>query len=862
MVVSLAAALPLLLTPAPPQSVFDHVSTIEPAGALASHVAPNGEVLFQALGTSVVRLDLDAIRACETGAPTTPCDPDGVLLGTSAKLDAAVFKIVPVSNTAYLACGGDYGLYGVVNDNVVHIDPENLDGRWCLDAEVTPDGLLMYVLFAGFDSSELRVYTLPPLGTEITLWQTIELSSTNPMPPTDPAIRPGTAYAIELRGLDAYIANGRGGLVKVSPYIDKVGNLQWDVDQGPPLDPGAIGCIHPGDCFAESRVRDLKIAGDYLYAAADSQGLIEVDLTIPWDANMPAEFVAPVNPDGIPCCMGTPTHYGRRVDAIEDPEVPGRIVVALGTISRATIFEEGGPYQSYGGFGWELSLSNLPQAMSPLGCENHLFVFERDAGGPPPAQSLHMRVTTPDSSSCPAPPTDRGLVSWESIDLHYADGRYWVYDEAANTWNFERVAGTLQNLTSNGVDFSYADYIAKHPSTTLGVVSPTNPHLILFGQDGGQGLSLGLSEIIPSQDPEVVEIAGTTADPDQHRLGLYVDAWPDAGGTLDWCVSSFALPITDKLWKISRFDPFDVLGNWDWWVIQYPFDDLHPPGDQARGYAPVAVDTSSNIVALGRTFTRQAVALYDRDAVMALADTQASETLLDIDPVVQLDVHPELTPPEDDWKGLHCLGLKFFDLGTKRVLGVAAGPSKGTATFNLPKWVFYDLGDVSEFGTPAWTGPDAVEQIFGPVGPAMASGFNVVTLGARQYCIANETSGRVHLYDLTDLFGSGAVLVDTYDLPTNKYDGLREVSLEVEVDPDGAGPGVPLAYVAMTRGGILRLAFDQSAVPATFDEAATDVINTPGQATGLHLFEDGGGVKRLVVGDHEFLGLRVYRDTE
>ena len=69
--------------------------------------------------------------------------------------------------------------------------------------------------------------------------------------------------------------------------------------------------------------------------------------------------------------------------------------------------------------------------------------------------------------------------------MQHADGRFWVYDEAANAWNFERVSGTLTNLTSNGVDFSYSDYTARHPSTTLGVVSPSNPHLILFGQDGG-----------------------------------------------------------------------------------------------------------------------------------------------------------------------------------------------------------------------------------------------------------------------------------------------------------------------------------------------------------------------------------------
>ena len=186
-------------------------------------------------------------------------------------VDAAIFKIARVGVNAYLACAGDEGLYGVVNDNPSLIDVDS-EGRWCFDAAVSSDGIFLYALFAGLDTSQLRVYILPPYAPEILPLSTIELSSSTPLPPTDPPIRPGTAYALALKGYDAYVANGRGGLLKVSPYVGPLGGLEWDVDQGPPSGTGPVGCPYPGDCFALSRVRDLAIVDDYLYAAGDSQG--------------------------------------------------------------------------------------------------------------------------------------------------------------------------------------------------------------------------------------------------------------------------------------------------------------------------------------------------------------------------------------------------------------------------------------------------------------------------------------------------------------------------------------------------------------------------------------------------------------
>jgi hypothetical protein len=170
---------------------------------------------------------------------------------------------------------------------------------------------------------------------------------------------------------------GTGGILKVDPKIDWAAGTNPALGSaiGPASGQGDLSAWYQAHCAStcntcpvlshpfvsdeffetKARVCDVAVAGEYLYAAADDRGLVEIDLSQgwPWPPTAMSAYVErdPYTrpPVTTPTCNIT---YARFVDAKLD--AANGILVAVGSSAWPSRLNEAAPYYNHGRMGWDL----------------------------------------------------------------------------------------------------------------------------------------------------------------------------------------------------------------------------------------------------------------------------------------------------------------------------------------------------------------------------------------------------------------------------------------------------------------------------------------------------------------------------
>ena len=843
---------------AQPYELTDLRATTVPGTGAYSSISSDGQKLFRARGASVGQVDLAQVRDNELNNPTMG-DLDSV---TEAifPLEATIFSVVDDEGDLFVA-GGDYGFFKIDSVTGVVTDADTASGgRWCFDVKLTRDKQHIVTVWGGLDRTQIRAYDR----------NTLALTRKKNVTTGQGVVRAGIGYAIALRGNWAYVAMGKAGLVRVRfrgpPAV---------VQQGPDMLPPNACAGFTVECLNWYRVRDVAIAGHYLYAAADTRGLVEIDLHDSWGPTMPFWSEQPTG-----LCPNNDFNYALRVDAVLDlgeGAARNRVVIAVGTDRAPSWGIEWGPYTRYAAPDWDMSGTDFDGTLLPKGdCGAGLFIYERVVSG----------ILDPTIASR----KQIGAVrTWESLSLQKADGRFWVYNDELGVWFFRRQTnGILTAVYQVDLD----KYSAPGLAYTDPLLSLKDPNLILAGADGAHPPIYRIDTSGP--EPELVVVPNT--DTSDFRLGVFTDdaQWVVDGTRNEWVVSQ-----RQDGWKVMFFRtannaPEFFATTWHHWKIPFPQEPGCPVSlitGRTHGGHVVDYRPTSDLIALSRTQIARGIAIYWRSQIEAASGILSGSPLADGSdltlpgPTPHIDVHPEIvleTSTERD--RMWSLRMRMFPLddgGQERAVLVEAAGSNAEAShadFEHPKLVFVDLTDCQQPGDPCTAQYDPCAQqaispakivvAYGNFAPALAIGVDVATIQSVQYAFMADSAGRVTAFDLTQLFvpGVGAVIADEWQAAPSVLDQNQDFFSDIEIDfedPGGGGDPVPYAYVAANRAGMLKL---QILDPITggLDLQLEEQLNTPGQALGITIREvenpDGTTRKFLVLGDHSECGLKLYGD--
>lgn len=827
-------------------------ATSMPGGPQVSFVSQDLTRIFQAQGPSVAVQDFTQMRSCaqlgSSGGSCSTCAPACLELSSlRTALDASILAIAEETGTGRLfAAGGDQGLFllapqtnqpyavSTVDPNV---DPALKTQRWCTDVAISPDGTKLLATFGGQNKSQLRVYSMSNLSLPPIVY---------PLDASHGMVREGIAYSVVVRGNYAYVAMGKGGIVRVNHMLPPTG--AW-FTQGPPCEESSCNPTVPKGTV----IRDLALVSNWLYAAADGYGLIEVNLSYPFSptAYQPVLPIDSTCTSIVPPCLvpSNPTgNFGVRVDAVQDGT---KIVIALATEAGSAYGAEWGPYRPYASFNWELGAPLLDPTLTcgDIGCGQRVFVFERPLTMPQPVKPMQRLMLQPTDSH----------FSNQSLDLaRDSNGTYWILGLREELLAF--TIGSQGSYTPLPLS-NPGPYVLRAPSFAGGVLGIDDPSLVIFGEDSGGG-GYGLPQLQGSgTSVSFAEILAPANNPTAFDFGLTLDSqWQSAqcGVNYEWVLGGgfnlrrFDRSASTPILTLEKFH-FDFPN--DSWAAAWAGD------KNGRPYSCTVVDprAGSDLVVGGRCGVPHGAVTYSQRELMLLTCAGTSP----IAPTVQNELltHPEFSsPPQQlDGKKSQTIGMKIFplhDASASWILGVASGYNAlDAAGQERPQLTFFDVTNCTN---PSPSNPPAGPYVaFGAGKPGMFFHLDSAYINGKDYVFAADTGSRIVAFDVSNVLTTGAVQVASLLLPRNTFDGVRDLPVEVHWIAQPSGTTAGCLYVPVSRMGVARVKVDLngSAMTLTLDQIA----NTPGQASGLAI-RSVNGKRRMIVGDHEAGGVRAHGD--
>ncbi len=851
-------ALSYLAAPAPQGSLTNLRATSTANVGLQTAISHDGDVLFHARGPRVYAADLTAVRAADGLPCADPGNPQYLAEGPY-ELEASITSLLSTydagSQADYLwVGGGDTGIVRFDRTTGVRqvVEPDT-GGRWIFDLVERPGEDEVCAVLGARDASQLRFYD------KLTgaLIRTVALDT------SVPGVVDGTAFGAAYdgtNGLFTYVAMGRGGVVRVGIFNNFVRVFQGPTPTDQTCDPAVV--------VEAARARDVAASEGFLYLASETLGLLSIDLGNQWSKTMPVQCGFTTCTD--PACTYDDEYYPVRVGAVSN--AGGDTVIAVGCAVAPSLLHEWGNYAQYGGFDWKLTAGQIDTSVSPwkdfktTTRTNTLFIFDRVASG---ALREVDHLVFPGGGA-------HANNAWRSLSIQEVGGKYWIYDEeyaAISVAPFQ--IGVATSLSFNNSDECFEPIHFDH---TAGVPTKLDTNVILTGQDGK---GLGHYRINGTLADPTIDIIPMTEWCTRFHVGLLPQGtWiPNPAVPVEFAITPSVDPalMLSNSYGVMRFIPGPV--DFLFWRYDYqalPFAPCEDPAlAQGRNYITIAnifEPGVKDLVAHCRTGNGTGgknVALF-----------RHSEFYPPGNPAVQFDdlrLHTSC-PPCPTYRSM------FFDwettTGTEVALVVASG--EAVANENRAKLVFFNLDDCKLTGDCAAAVGDPPgcsdgdlsrrREAHGPDptaigGGAKAFGVTVATINGTQYAFAADTSGSVVAWDLTNLFDPVVELpplqsVGSWTMAPALLDGLRDINTDlVHRQEMEQGSPVDYLYVAANRRGVVKLEVTTAPGSVTLTEVAT--INTPGQPTGLQIFQpslESTAFDALLVFDHGSSGLKLYTE--
>jgi hypothetical protein len=747
------------------------------ADPIAFALADDGKHVFALDGTTLSVLDATKPALPEVGRLT---------------VDATVLGLVSSKNMLYLA-GGANGVGVLSVESFAPPAPpgaaptqeppkqvrwfDHADGRPCTHVEVTPN--LVLATFTTDRRSELRIYVrgnLEPAGV---------------------VKMPGQALDIAVKDSFAYLALGASGVVRADlKYLQ-----QPKLDRGPDLTK-----IDVPEHFRLARgfARELAVAGDSLYVAADIAGLVEIDLTRPWGTTesfraRPLTF------------LGRPA-YAIRVDARGER-------IAVGTARMPAVVGDGAPYGLLGKIGWDFTAANVPTADWQPGASEALWVFEHAEGFP-----LELVGIEPIDDS-----------AWRGLAI---SGRR-IFEQHVKLGLLVRELADVPRVAQVGdakVPLDGALKIVGRRKTgglvcVDGKPSLQDPRLFFMGSDSTGSAGKGFLRMMQG---EQLRSPGELAD--LPALGPTIGAqWPDTASSREWFMSG-----GPRGWRVHRFTHRPKAGLETWEIM--PPAPLDQRDGGTRGRYNFNSTCDGDLILATRDDTRFGLVGYSVGALTTGLGANRRGARVVIDPLWQVPTH------FDDERPASRTGrVKVFVLEDgRRIAAIAAGANTNPEGehFEQPQLVLYDVTGGSTMR------PTLLGVAWGDERPSLAVAVDSFQLGRRSYVALATTGGKMLVFDVNT--PERPLLVRGYKAPMSPYDGERENLLDLEIATE-EDSGRVFAYLAAGRAGLLRVE-----LTAMGDELAPDVVlDTPGWACGV-MSTVIGAERYWIVGDQR-AGLRLYR---
>jgi len=543
------------------------------ADPLALALAPGEREAWVVEGSELVRLDLT-----------------GEELGAGAErarlpLDVPPLDLCCTGDRLYVA-GGDAGLWWVDLTADTPVAQRVVAPRGECTAVAASGGALL----AAFTNAE---------RSQLWIFDEEELQFTQQV-----ALGPGTPFAIAARAGRAWIAMGAGGLWRV----DYAGPAKPRVAAGPDTTrlPTPKGFqLEPG------LVRDLALGDGHLYVAADSAGLLAIDLAQPWSADTPVAVQSVQRPGEVA--------YALRVAARGTR-------VAVGTLRGPARAAAGAPYGHFGAIGVDLAVGGIATSDYPRGKAERLLTFEHRPGG--------LQAT----GAAALPP-----CGWRTLEL----GAERVY-----------AMHLVQGLVVRDVQKPGLPVVLERRRSGLPAIDGrfglADPELVLFGVDSEGAVTGGLHRI--EADGDVAPLEGTE---DALTRTLTLGAhWLDPERGCEWILGGHGFT-----WRLHRIVPGDPPGYARW--------DVRPPpdADGRPGHTYFSSDLDGDRILLTRAHSRFGLLVASAEWLAGQASATEPGTPIDLEPL-----HVVATHPEGDWAQARAWRVKVTRLADGRRLAlVAAG---------------------------------------------------------------------------------------------------------------------------------------------------------------------------------------------
>jgi hypothetical protein len=386
----------------------------------------------------------------------------------------------------------------------------------------------------------------------------------------------GTPFAIAMRDERAWLALGEGGVV----CVDLQGEEKPLVRAGPTLSHLPVPA---GFQLAAGLARDLALGEEHLYVAADSAGLVVIDLDQPWGTDTPLEVRSLQLP-------GRPA-YAQRVAA------SGRRV-AVGTLRGPARAADGTPYGQFGAIGLALEVGGVKANRFPRGDAERLHLFEHEDG------QLMQRGR----AELPA-------CGWRSLELG-AERLYAMH--------------LLRGLVVYDATQPELPVVAQRRSRGLPAVDGgfalSDPELLLFGVDSEGALTGGLHRL--EGDGRIEAVPGTE-EALTHQLTIGA-RWLDEKRGCEWFLGGHG-----HSWWLQRLEPGQPPGYASW-EVRPPKD---PDGLTGNTYFNSAVD--GDLLLLTRSGSRFGLLTASASALTARASALEPGSVLELEALHTLETHPK-----------------------------------------------------------------------------------------------------------------------------------------------------------------------------------------------------------------------------
>ena len=417
---------------------------------LASTLSNNLEVLYRSDGTTLQMLNLSLLNS-QTLPPITQ------IVMKEVDIYSSTMDLKEIGNSLFI-CSGDFGLHSI--DSNLESTPSLIDIHerelWCSSLAVANLGNeeLLIALWSGFDDNEVRIYN----STTKNLLGSVLINKANG---TD---HEGIGWDIEVGDSNAYIALGTSGIIQIN-WENVINGNSPNLLQGP------LAITNPSyDRETKSllKVRDLSINEGILYAAANAQGLIEINLSDPWSSSMNKKIHLQEN--------FLIDRYPTRVKAITDNNQ--NTLVAIETVKNPN-YGEWGPYVMYGEILWN-SLNPFPEGdLDDLDNTNHNFERGSSLGGLVILEKQNNNAQFQEVASGASTATTPGI---KTLEFHQIGNDFFAYNERPFIYKFTRnSSNNLQNATISGGD----EVLQGHGFYIQGKKSKIKSDVLIATCDGG-----------------------------------------------------------------------------------------------------------------------------------------------------------------------------------------------------------------------------------------------------------------------------------------------------------------------------------------------------------------------------------------